>query len=194
MPGGRAALSYVLFAEGPYFPPYLQNCRGRQKAGLEREKALTLLPPQVVVGSGGVGKSCLTVRFLKDDYAEEYDPTIEETYRKQVVVDGQAVICNITDTAGQLDYAELRDQHLLSGDGFLLVFAVDDGGSFDEVKAVRERILRAKDVRRVPVVVCANKSDVAEAAVEVDAKTLQAYARPLKLPIFTTSAKAGCLS
>lgn len=31
---------------------------------------------QVIVGSGGVGKSCLTVRFLKDEFTSEYDPTI----------------------------------------------------------------------------------------------------------------------
>jgi GTPase SAR1 family protein len=33
---------------------------------------------QVVVGSGGVGKSCLTLRFLKDQFTSEYDPTIGE--------------------------------------------------------------------------------------------------------------------
>lgn len=32
----------------------------------------------VVVGSGGVGKSCLTIRFLKDEFSNEYDPTIGE--------------------------------------------------------------------------------------------------------------------
>ena len=37
---------------------------------------------QVVVGSGGVGKSCLTVKFLNDDFRNEYDPTVG----KQLVV------------------------------------------------------------------------------------------------------------
>ena len=34
----------------------------------------------VVVGSGGVGKSCLTIRFLKDEFTNEYDPTIGLLY------------------------------------------------------------------------------------------------------------------
>lgn len=31
-----------------------------------------------VMGSGGVGKSCLTVRFLKNEFTHEYDPTVGE--------------------------------------------------------------------------------------------------------------------
>jgi len=31
---------------------------------------------QVVVGSGGVGKSCLTIKYLKNEFMVDYDPTI----------------------------------------------------------------------------------------------------------------------
>ena len=57
---------------------------------------------QAVVGSGGVGKSCLTIRFLKDEFSNEYDPTIEENYRKIITVDEKVVVINIVDTAGQV--------------------------------------------------------------------------------------------
>ena len=40
------------------------------------------------LGSGGVGKSSITIRFVQDAFVEEYDPTIEDSYRKQVVVKG----------------------------------------------------------------------------------------------------------
>lgn len=43
----------------------------------------------VVLGSGGVGKSALTVQFVQGIFVEKYDPTIEDSYRKQVEVDGQ---------------------------------------------------------------------------------------------------------
>ena len=56
----------------------------------------------VVVGSGGVGKSCLTVRFLKDEFSSEYDPTVEENYRKTVTIDNVSCVMNIVDTAGQV--------------------------------------------------------------------------------------------
>jgi len=43
-----------------------------------------LLSPQftreyklVVVGGGGVGKSCLTIQLIQAHFVDEYDPTIE---------------------------------------------------------------------------------------------------------------------
>jgi len=36
----------------------------------------------VVVGGGGVGKSCLTIQLIQSHFVDEYDPTIEDSYRK----------------------------------------------------------------------------------------------------------------
>lgn len=41
-----------------------------------------------VMGDGGVGKSALTVSFVSNHFVEEYDPTIEDSYRKQVTISG----------------------------------------------------------------------------------------------------------
>lgn len=54
----------------------------------------------VVLGSGGVGKSALTVQFVQSIFVEKYDPTIEDSYRKQIDVDGQQCMLEILDTAG----------------------------------------------------------------------------------------------
>lgn len=59
----------------------------------------------VVLGSGGVGKSALTVQFVQGIFVEKYDPTIEDSYRKQVEVDGQQCMLEILDTAGTVSYA-----------------------------------------------------------------------------------------
>lgn len=40
----------------------------------------------VVLGSGGVGKSALTVQFVSNTFIEKYDPTIEDFYRKEIEV------------------------------------------------------------------------------------------------------------
>lgn len=40
----------------------------------------------VVVGAGGVGKSALTIQLIQNHFVDEYDPTIEDSYRKQVVI------------------------------------------------------------------------------------------------------------
>ena len=42
----------------------------------------------VVVGAGGVGKSALTIQLIQNHFVDEYDPTIEDSYRKQVQIFG----------------------------------------------------------------------------------------------------------
>ena len=46
----------------------------------------------VVLGSGGVGKSALTVQFVQGIFVEKYDPTIEDSYRKQVRLGKRVII------------------------------------------------------------------------------------------------------
>lgn len=43
----------------------------------------------VVLGSGGVGKSALTVQFVSNRFIEKYDPTIEDFYRKEIEVSSE---------------------------------------------------------------------------------------------------------
>ncbi|EGD92805.1 Ras small monomeric GTPase [Trichophyton tonsurans CBS 112818] len=54
----------------------------------------------VVLGAGGVGKSCLTAQFVQNIWIESYDPTIEDSYRKVLTVDGRPCLLEILDTAG----------------------------------------------------------------------------------------------
>ena len=58
----------------------------------------------VVLGDGGVGKSGLVIQFIMGQFIEEYDPTIEDSYRKQMEVDGNLAILDILDTAGKFSY------------------------------------------------------------------------------------------
>lgn len=61
----------------------------------------------VVLGSGGVGKSALTVQFVQGIFVEKYDPTIEDSYRKQVEVDGNQCMLEILDTAGTVRFSRI---------------------------------------------------------------------------------------
>lgn len=58
----------------------------------------------VVVGEGGVGKSAFTIQMVQNQFIGEYDPTIEDHYRKQVVIDEEQCLLDIFDTAVQEGY------------------------------------------------------------------------------------------
>ncbi|XP_053119121.1 GTPase HRas-like isoform X2 [Hemicordylus capensis] len=91
----------------------------------------------VVVGAGGVGKSALTIQLIQNHFVDEYDPTIEDSYRKQVVIDGETCLLDILDTAGQEEYSAMRDQYMRTGEGFLCVFAINNTKSFEDVHHYR---------------------------------------------------------
>jgi len=114
----------------------------------------------VVVGGGGVGKSALTIQLIQNHFIEEYDPTIEDSYRKQVTIDGEPCLLDILDTAGQEEYSAMRDQYMRTGQGFLLVYSITTQSSFSEIATFREQILRVKDKDHVPMVLVGNKSDL----------------------------------
>jgi len=58
----------------------------------------------VMLGGGGVGKTACTIRFCSNCFTEEYDPTIEDAYRKCVLVDEVPYIYDVLDTAGGEEY------------------------------------------------------------------------------------------
>ncbi|CAD5218251.1 unnamed protein product [Bursaphelenchus okinawaensis] len=119
----------------------------------------------VVFGDGGVGKSALTIQFVQNEFITDYDPTLEDSYRKQVVIDNKVCVLDILDTAGQEEYDAMHDHYAHNGHGFLLVFALNDHSSFMNIRKFREKVRRAKDSDDVPVVVVGNKSDLPYRAV-----------------------------
>ena len=114
----------------------------------------------VILGVGSVGKSCITLQYIWEKYIDEYDPTLEDSYRKQVTVDGLEYILEIHDTAGQEEYSAVRNQYISHGDGFVIVYSITLRSSFDEVHGFVNSVLRVKDLDAVPYVLCGNKADL----------------------------------
>ncbi|KAM3123749.1 hypothetical protein ACQ2H7_002974 [Candidozyma auris] len=142
----------------------------------------------VVLGAGGVGKSSVTVQFVQGVYVESYDPTIEDSYRKSIEVDGRACDLEILDTAGVAQFTAMRELYIKSGKGFLLVYSVTDENSLTELLALREQVLRIKDSDNVPMVLIGNKSDLEEdrvLSVEDGVKVSQQWG---SVPFYETSA------
>ncbi|KAG0059306.1 ras-like protein [Linnemannia elongata] len=114
----------------------------------------------VVVGGGGVGKSALTIQFIQSHFVDEYDPTIEDSYRKQCVIDDEVALLDVLDTAGQEEYSAMREQYMRTGEGFLLVYSITSRNSFEEISTFYQQILRVKDKDFFPIILVANKCDL----------------------------------
>eukprot|EP00069_Balaena_mysticetus_P006515 bmy_18642T0 len=170
-------------------------------ANKSKSQSSLALHKVIMVGSGGVGKSALTLQFMYDEFVEDYEPTKADSYRKKVVLDGEEVQIDILDTAGQEDYAAIRDNYFRSGEGFLLVFSITEHESFtataefskfwSEVKVIsrREQILRVKaEEDKVPLLVAGNKSDLQERR-QVPLEEARAKAEEWGVQYVETSAK-----
>jgi len=142
----------------------------------------------VMLGIGGVGKSALTIQFVQDKFIRDYDPTIEDSYRKQVVVDGKVAMLMLWDTAGQEEYEALQDGYIRESDGFAIIYSITDRRSFEQISKYHQKILRVKDTQSEPVIILGTKSDLDEQR-EVTTIEGQRLASELGCLFMETSAK-----
>ena len=115
-----------------------------------------------VIGKGVVGKSSLTYRFINYEIPKGHDPTIEDRYKAEVKIEGKPYSIEILDTAGEDDYQNMMDMWINFGQGFLLVFAIDDRESFEKIQSKRDRVLKGKHNQPTPMVLVGNKQDLAD--------------------------------
>jgi len=140
------------------------------------------------VGAGGVGKSALTLQFMYDEFVEDYEPTKADSYRKKVKIGNEEVLIDILDTAGQEDYAAIRDNYFRSGEGFLCVFSITEHESFAATQDFREQILRVKGDESIPFLLVGNKQDLSHKR-KVPLEDCLRLADQWKVPYIETSAK-----
>jgi len=142
----------------------------------------------VVLGTGSVGKSALTVQYINGVFVEKYDPTIEDSYRKSVDVEGESMIVEIIDTAGAEQFHCMRDLYMKDANGFLLIYSVASRSSFLEIQDLHDEIMRIKDRDNFPCVIVGNKCDLESR--EVSTKDGELLAKKFKnCEFMETSAK-----
>ena len=149
---------------------------------------------KLVVGSifgSSAGRSALVFQLITQKFVKEYDATIEDSYRKLFTIDGEPVVLNVLDTAGDEDYSALRDRYERTCDGFLVVYDVTRRSSFDKLDELLTRYseIRSMKKNKLPVVICGNKCDCSEDERQVQKSEGQTYADSYGYPFIETSAK-----
>ena len=121
-------------------------------------------------------------------FVEDYEPTKADSYRKTLILSATECQIDILDTAGQEDYAVVRDNYFRSGEGFLCVFSLVDRESFAGVSEIRDSVLRVKVDERTPLILVGNKADLHDSR-EVSQEDATSLAETWGVPYVETSAK-----
>lgn len=133
----------------------------------------------------------MTIQFIQSHFVDEYDPTIEDSYRKQCVIDDEVALLDVLDTAGQEEYSAMREQYMRTGEGFLCVYAITSRNSFEEITTFHQQILRVKDKDYFPVIIVANKCDL-ESERQVSSQGLFSVGRFVVISFLISVFLLGC--
>ena len=99
----------------------------------------------IVIGNGQVGKTTLTVKFVKDVFTTEYKKTLGVdflTIKKYIKKLDKEIEYYIWDTAGQDYYNAITRRYYKGADAALIVFSINDKESFENVKSWHEKVIQ----------------------------------------------------
>jgi len=144
----------------------------------------------VLLGDTAVGKSCLVIRFVRDEFFEFQEPTIGAAFLTQTItLDDYTVKFEIWDTAGQERYRSLAPMYYRGAMAAIVVYDVTNPTSFEGAKSwVRE--LQRRGDPHVVIAMAANKCDK-EGMRKVEEAEGNQYAKENNIIHLPTSAKSG---
>jgi Ras family protein A len=156
-----------------------RRSKSRSRTYGEEDGRAQLRKKLVVVGDGECGKTCLLIVFSKDEFPEEYVPTIFENYVADIEVDGRPVELALWDTAGQEDYDRLRPLSYPDTDVLLVCFSIANP---DSLSNVTDKWLPEVThfCPKVPIILVGTKKDL-----RTDPAVLQDLAETKQKPVTT---------
>ncbi|CAM9319348.1 unnamed protein product [Ectocarpus sp. 6 AP-2014] len=145
----------------------------------------------VLLGDTAVGKSCLVVRFVRDEFFEYQEPTIGAAFLTQKVqLDDATVKFEIWDTAGQERYRSLAPMYYRGAAAAIVVYDVTNKArSFNGAKSWVKELQRRGDPN-VIIALAGNKADL-EHRRQVQSEEARLYAEDNGLIHMETSAKSA---
>lgn len=139
-------------------------------------------------GPGGVGKTSLLLRYIKDYFADDLKKTIGSNFLiKDVELDGKNVRLLLWDIGGQPQFHKLRTIYFKGSNAALGVFDLSSSQTLLKIpgwiSSIKKTVKKA-----IPMVLIGNKVDLKR---EVDRLEAEDLAKRLSCEYLETSAKTG---
>ena len=143
----------------------------------------------VFLGDTSVGKSCLAVRFVRNDFFEFQEPTIGAAFlSKTMTYNNKRYKFEIWDTAGQERYRSLAPMYYRGARAAVIVYDITHEDSFKGAKSwIREL---KKKTSNCLILLVGNKIDLIEKR-RVNVDDVRNYARDNNIIYMESSAKTG---
>ena len=145
----------------------------------------------VLIGNSGVGKTCISQRYINNSYDNQDGSTLGASYFKKILkIDEKPVRLDIWDTAGQEKYRAMgkmfyKDAHIV-----LFIYDITDKKTFLELKSVWYNELMNTGEKHTVLAVVGNKSDL-YLNEEVDENEARKWAEEIGAIFGSISAKTG---
>jgi small GTP-binding protein len=139
-------------------------------------------------GPGGVGKTSLLLRYIKDYFSDDLKKTIGSNFLiKDVEIEGKDVRLLLWDIGGQPQFHKLRTIYFKGSNGALGVFDLSSNQSLLKIPGWISSI--KKSVKKpIPMLLLGNKLDLER---EIDRVESEDLAKRLNCEYLETSAKTG---
>lgn len=143
----------------------------------------------VILGYPSVGKSSLALQFIRGNFCEDYEPTIENTFNKTFKIGEDEFQMTVVDTAGQDEYSLLPPAFVLGIHGYIVVYSVASQKSFIIAKSIFSKLQDRRGKCLMPIVLVGNKTDLPPHSREVQVEEGQKLADAWGAAFMESSAK-----
>ena len=139
-------------------------------------------------GPGGVGKTSLLLRYIKDYFSDDLKKTIGSNFLiKDVEIEEKSIRLLLWDIGGQPQFHKLRTIYFKGSNAALGVFDLASSQTLLKIpgwiSSIKKTVKKA-----IPMILIGNKADLER---EVDRKEAEDTAKRLNCDYLETSAKTG---
>ncbi|XP_065670299.1 uncharacterized protein LOC100206304 [Hydra vulgaris] len=89
-----------------------------------------------ILGAHQVGKSAVSVRFMTKRYIGEYQHNVDNTYKREIVIENDTVCYELRDTSASVD----NNCHVSWASCIAVIYAIDNRSSFNIAKDILQSI------------------------------------------------------